>query len=207
MAQCVHNRFAFNGLWLINYMRLKYDLNRQTSTMISNTFWLSYAVGNVIIGKLSNRYRKRKIFYFLTMFILFVPPSVIVYGNEDMPLFVVILCNVLSGIGTGIGAVTFVLLREYNDYYSSSDIATGFVNSISISAGFIMQYLIGILMDFKWDQRGGQVDDDGRIYEVIDYNFGFVVLPIIGFVGIILSFMVKETNAVPIDYANKKAMT
>ena len=85
MAQYVHNRFAFNGLWLINYMRLKYDLNRQTSTMISNTFWLSYAVGNVIIGKLSNKYKKRKIFYLLTMFILFVPPSVIVYGNEDMP--------------------------------------------------------------------------------------------------------------------------
>merc|ERR1712228_441202 len=62
---CGTIQYAFNGLWLINYMRLKFDIDRETSTMISNTFWISQAVGYFVIGKLAKVYKKRKIFYLL----------------------------------------------------------------------------------------------------------------------------------------------
>merc|ERR1719242_1197073 len=184
---------AFNGLWLINYMRLKYNIDRSTSTMISGSFWISFAVGLIVVGRIGSTYKKRKMIYYLTMFLVFVPPSVVVYGDSNMPLFFIYLCNILSGFGMGVVAIIFVVTREYNDENESSDIATGFVNSVGISAGFICQYLIGLLMDYHWEQRGGDFVD-GRVYEVSDYNFGFMVMPIVGAMGIITSILVKETN-------------
>ena len=171
-------------------MRFKYDIDRETSTMISSSFWIAFAVGVTLIGKLASRYKKRKIIYFLTMIFIFVPPSVVIYGPANMPLFVIYLCNILSGLGMGIVAVTFVVIREYHDANESSDIAVGFMNSVSVSAGFITQYAIGLLTDYHLGQRGG---DDG-VYEVSDYNFGLMIIPIVGVVGIICSILVKETN-------------
>ena len=176
-------------------MRLKYDISRQTSTMISSSFWLSYAVANIVIGRIASKYKKRNIWFYLTMFLLFVPPSIVVYGDENMPLIVIVLCNVVSGIGMGIVTVNFVVLREYNDANESSDIATGFMNSVSISAGFIMQYLIGLLMDISLRQRGDGLVDGDSLYEVSDYEFGLMVIPIVGALGIISSILVKETNS------------
>ena len=190
------HRYSFNGLWVINYMQLKYGVNRQLSTMISSSFWIAYAVGNIVIGQIASKYKKRKMAYLLTMLFVFVSPSIIVYGDASIPLAIIVLCNLLSGLGMGIVAVSFVVLREYNEEAESSDIATGFLNSVSISAGFITQPLMGWLIDYHWNQRGGDIADagDGRLYEVSDYNFGFMVIPIVGALGIICSILVKETN-------------
>merc|ERR1712048_17513 len=136
------------------------------------------------------------------MFFVFVPSSIVIYGDANMPLFVIILCYVLTGIGMGITAITFVVLREYNDVANASDVAVGFVNSVSISVICLMQYLIGVLMDVNWEQRGyGAMDvDGGRLYTVSDYNFGFMVVPIVGVLGIISSILVKETNGKPVQW-------
>merc|ERR1712048_759779 len=49
-------QYAFIGLWGINYIGLKYEIDRQTSTMISCFFWIAYAVGTIVIGKICSTY-------------------------------------------------------------------------------------------------------------------------------------------------------
>jgi len=192
---------AFNGLYLINYMTLKYGIDRELATMISGSFWISHAFGAVVIGKLASKFKKRKIFYLVTCFVVFVPPIYIIYGDEDStPLIVLIACNILSGFGCGIVTVTFVLCREYNQ--ECADIASGVLNTLSVTAGFIMNWLIGILMDFNFDRRNGQIEPvtEDRIYTADDYNFGFMVIPIVAAICIVLSFMTKETNGKSTQY-------
>ena len=69
------------------------------------------------------------------------------------------------------------------------------MNSIGVSAGFVMPWIIGILMDMNWERREGVTDTDGdRIYTVEDYNYGFIVIPICSCVYLLFALIIKETN-------------
>ena len=133
---------------------------------------------------------------------IFIPPLFVIYGDEDMPLIVIIACNVLSGVGTGYVSIAFAVIREYNDYNQCSDVATGIVNTINISSAFAMQWIIGILMDINLNHRytNNESLSGERMYNVDDYNFGFTVIPIVGIIGIILSFFMKETHAISVHF-------
>eukprot|EP01084_Bolivina_argentea_P203380 347385_1 len=168
---------AFNGLWLISYMSLKFGYTRELSTFISGTFYIAHAFGNVIIGKLSYKYKKRKIFLILCSIFL-LSPLYIIYCDKNTSMNMILLMNIIGGIGTGVSAVTFALAREYNEYFECSDIASSIVNTISSTSGFIMPWLVGILIDYNWRYRNDHElnDNNDRIYTETDYDFGFIVI-------------------------------
>ena len=119
----------------------------------------------------------------------------IIYCDEDTNTYIIIAMTILCGIGAAISPMKWTLIREYNDYYQCSDIASGVMNTIGCSAGFIMPWIIGIMMDYNWEQRGGQTDIDGdRIYTVEDYNYGFILIPICLCIYFLIALNLKETN-------------
>ena len=80
--------------------------------------------------------------------------------------------NILSGIGCGIIPIGFALVREYNDFYKCSDVASGITNTIGKSSAFVMQWLMGILIDYNWENRNGGFDEHNeRDYNVNKYSY------------------------------------
>eukprot|EP01083_Nonionella_stella_P263853 895792_1 len=53
---------GWNSLWLMPFLMNKYGYERSLSAVISNLFFISSAIGGLVIGKLSTKYKKRKIF-------------------------------------------------------------------------------------------------------------------------------------------------
>eukprot|EP01084_Bolivina_argentea_P158157 275543_1 len=185
-------------------MRTKFGYSRQLATFINGTFSISFAFSNVVIGKLSSKYKKRKIFYIIGS-ILLLPPIYIIYCDENANIYVIVLMNVIAGIGTGLKSIIFASVREYNDYYGCSDIASSIVNTIGVSSAFIMQWLIGILIDHNWSNRDGELDENNeRIYVVKDYNEGFIVIPIMIGMNCFIAIFMRETNGKPLAYDNAK---
>eukprot|EP01084_Bolivina_argentea_P163846 284964_1 len=157
-------KFAFNGLWAIIYMSVKFGYSRQLSATISGMCFIADAITNLISGKLAAKYKKRRIFFVICGFIL-LAPNYIIYCDENANMYVIILMNFLIGVGTGISALPFALIREYNDYNQCSDIAGGLFNTICSSAAFVLQWSVGILVDYHWEKRNGEMNHDNeRIY-------------------------------------------
>ena len=195
---------AFNGLWLISYMSLKFGYSRELSTFISGLFYIAHAFGNIIMGKLSTKFQRKKIFFMICSVCL-LSPIYIIYCSEDVNMFVIILMNILSGFGTGVPSITFAFVREYNDYYECSDVAGGVVNTIASSSGFFVQWLIGILIDYNWKQREGGFDEkDERDYNVDDYNLGFITILIVIGMNVILTLIMKETKSQKVSWDESK---
>eukprot|EP01084_Bolivina_argentea_P005813 10971_1 len=196
--------YSFNGLWLISYMTLKFGYNRSLSTFISGTFYVAYAFTNVIFGKLSTKYKRRKIFFIICSFALFAP-IFIIYCDKNTHLYVILLMNIIGGIGVGRSPTTFALVREYNNYYKCSDTATGIMSTMATSAAFILQWLIGALIDYNWKMRNGQVNQqNNRIYTTDDYNLGFVSITVLVGIHLFLAISMKETYGKTVVYDENK---
>ena len=195
---------ALNGLWLIYYMTLKFGYSRSLSTFVNGTLLIADAVANIVFGRLSAKFKKRKVF-FLIGSVLLLGPIYIVYCGENTSVWLIILANIMGGAGTGIASLPFAMVREYNDHFECSDIAGGLFNTLCSSSGFVMQWLIGILIDYHWNKRGGALSTDGdREYMVADYDFGFIVVPICSGIYILIALLVKETNGTTVVWDETK---
>ena len=195
---------SFNGLWLISYMSIKFGYSRELSTTISGTFYIAHAFGNIIFGKLSTKFQKKKVFFIICA-VLLLSPIFIIYCHADTNMYVIILMNILSGFGTGVPSIVFAFVREYNDYYECSDIAGGIVNTMASASGFIVQWLIGVLIDYNWESRDGDFKEDGeRDYSVSDYNLGFVTILIVIGMNVSMTLVLKETNGKKVQWDESK---
>ena len=60
--------------------------------------------------------------------------------------------------------------------------------------GAILQPVIGLMLDHRWAgmTKGGQ-----RVYDTSDYQFALLLLPAFVLGALLVSFLVKETHAVP----------
>ena len=178
--------------------------SRELSATISGMCFIADALTNLVSGKLAAKYKKRKIFFVVCGFIL-LAPNYIIYCDENANMGVIIAMNFLIGVGTGISALPFALIREYNECNECSDIAGGLFNTICSSAAFILQWLVGILMDIHWERRDGEVSEaNERIYTVQDYNYGLVVIPVCSAIYLVIGLIVRETNAQIIHWDNNK---
>eukprot|EP01084_Bolivina_argentea_P320274 555676_1 len=203
---CLHALpLAFNGLWLTVFLMTKYDYERSMASIVSNTFYFSSAFCGVIMGKLSTKYKRKKIFMVIAS--LFCCCSIlIIYLPANTHVAVIIVLNCISGAGCGVFSICDAITREYNEYYNCSDVSGGIVNTISTSAGFILQFIIGYLIDVSWTKRNGEINENGdRIYVAEDYEFGFIIIPIVLGVAFILSLVAKETYGQNLEYNHKKS--
>eukprot|EP01083_Nonionella_stella_P120268 360235_1 len=196
---------GFNGLWMIPFLMNKYGYERAVAAIISNLFYISSAIGGLVMGKLSTKYKKRKPFMTIAS-VMLCCSSLIIHLGADTNMFVIVVLNCIAGCGAGILPVLYATTREYNVFYNCEDIAGGIVNSIANMAGVVFQFTIGFLIDVHWTQRHGKIDTNGkRIYTPNDYEFGLISIDIAICLAIIMCMVVKETNGQMVQFkANSK---
>ena len=86
------------GLWMINYLMVKFGFSRSISASINGTYYIARAVIAPIVGKLSIRFQKRKIFL-IGGALLWTSTLYIIYGPNTMSIPTIISMNIISGIG------------------------------------------------------------------------------------------------------------
>ena len=95
--------------------------------------------------------------------------------------------------------IQYSLVREYNVGDQYEDTATGFVNVQRTSSGFIAQLLMGWMIDWHWNIRGGEYfdeeDSDLRRYSAADYEFSFSLCTVALVISIGTLLLLRERNA------------
>merc|ERR1712228_900186 len=195
------------SLWLVPYLMVKFDYSRSLAALVSGLAFMSSGVGSILIGIISKKVSRRKIFLFVgnILFLAFV--AFIYLDAAHMPLpFVIFLCVITGFAFSHFSPFVFAIVREYNWFYGNTETATAFVNMGLVLSGAVGQFTIGELLDIHYEGRADAVlaDDGNRLYTVDDYNFALIIVPICLCIMFISECLLKETMSKNLEYEPKE---
>ena len=83
---------------------------------------------------------------------------------------------------------SFVLVREVSHADISGPVV-GIVNSMTVASGALLQPLVGVLLDYRWD---GSLLEGARVNSASDYRQSFSNIFATAFIGFITCLNRKE---------------
>jgi hypothetical protein len=99
-----------------------------------------------------------------------------------------VLLFTLVGVSGSVMVSAFALIREVtpNKFQGAS---IGIVNAMTVASGAILQPLIGLILDLRWD---GAMIEGARIFTQADYRFSFMIIFFTALLGLIVCLSLKE---------------
>lgn len=178
---------AFAGLWAVPWLVSVHGFERAGAAALTSIMFVGWGVGSPLIGWLSDRVARRKIFAVgsgagmtATLFaILYVP---------DLPTAAMAALMLVNGTFASGMILAYGAARAHNPP-EASGATYGLVNTGVVGSGAIFQPLIGLLLDLNWD---GTMQAGARIYSAAAYDAAFAVLPCVAAIGTIAAAMTRE---------------
>ncbi|MEP0941106.1 MAG: MFS transporter [Rhizobiaceae bacterium] len=178
---------VLGGLWGVPYFMQAYGLDRADAAYLVSLLLFGWAVGAPASGWLSDRLQRRKLLMtggsvFMTASLaaiafLPVPPLAVSTG-----LFIVV------GFAGAFIVPCFALARETSPPAIGGSVS-GFVNGMTVASGAVLQPVVGFVLDWVWD---GTLKDGSRLYQPEDFQTSFIILFLVGSLGLLLSLTLKE---------------
>jgi hypothetical protein len=190
------------SLWLVPYLMVKFDYTRSTAATITGLAFISSGVGSILIGIISKKVRRRKVFLFEGNALLFAFVALIYLDASVLSMPFVIILAIVTGIGfSHFSPFCFTICREYNWFYGNTETATAFVNMGLVLSGAVGQMIIGELLDIHWKGRSDHaMDGHLRVYTVEDYNFALIIVPICLGIMFFSEMALRETFSKNLEY-------
>ncbi len=162
-------------LWGVSFIMEKYNLTRSDAASTTMMMYLGLAIGSLTLPMISERFQSFTQSIRLCSFALLGLFSFVLFSSIPNPI---ILKSIFFLIGVFCGAemicFTGALLNTTAD---KSGLTIGFVNTLNMMGGAILQQIIGKALDVQWQ---GAVDDAGvRTYSTDQYIFALSVLVIV----------------------------
>lgn len=176
--------FAFAGTWGISYYVEAFSMTRIDASKNIVLVLVSIAIGSFAIGMLSDRIKSRKIPLMIfgtianVVWIIFV-----LFLNKDTPTLMIQLMMVLYGFFVSTFTMSWSIGKESNNpMYSGMAVAV--VNTGAFIGGALGPVIFGVFLD-----RLIGIESGAELYR---YAMMFCV--VMNIVGLLSSFMVKETG-------------
>ncbi|OHC68376.1 MAG: MFS transporter [Rhodocyclales bacterium GWA2_65_20] len=181
--------FGFAGLWAVPYLTQVHGMSRATAAVHVSTYFLGFAIGCLIWGRLSDALGRRKP-VMLAASGVHVLGWFVWLGAGAMPLAATYALCATMGLVTAGFTLSWAAAKEVNPP-ALSGMATSLVNVGVFLGGAILQPLVGWVMDRSWD---GRVQDGVRIYAAADYANGLKLLAAAAILGWLAGLFVRETG-------------
>ncbi|MBP9840810.1 MAG: MFS transporter [Simkaniaceae bacterium] len=180
---------VFASLWGIPFVMSKYQLSNTDAAEAIMMMWLGLGVMSPFIGYLSDFARKRKIFLQLASVVGLFASLVALYCQISLiGLYIALL---LMGMASGGQILCFPLIRENNSPAVAST-AMGLTNMAVVAGGAILQPLAGYFLSC--------FEAVGDVYSVHAYEISLILVPLCSCFGLIISFLIKETECLPVVF-------
>ncbi|WP_136808112.1 MFS transporter [Desulfosediminicola flagellatus] len=181
--------YSFMGLWGVPYLRDVHALSRADAAHYMTVMLLSFAVGALFFGWFSDRIRRRKPVMIAGMLLYFCSWLILVFSDWSAGLGGQLLFGVMGFAGSSF-VITFACAKEVINP-ELSGMAVSVVNTGCFIGTALMQPLFGWIADSTWD---GTIVDGIRVYSSADYHNGFLLMLVFIGVGLVGSFLVRETR-------------
>lgn len=184
---------AFGGLWGVPYTMTAYGVSRPAAALAVSSILLGFVVGGPLWGWVSDRIALRKLPIVAAAAMCTATMAAVLYTPElSFDGFRLLLFA--NGFGGGAMSVGYALAREHNPQ-GGTGAALGLVNMVAVAGGAILQPVIGLLLDLRWD---GTIAAGARLYSLEAYADAFVVLPVLYGLAVPVALFVRETRCRPV---------
>jgi len=182
--------FAFAGLWATPYLMQAHAMDRPVAASHISLYFVSFALGCVVLGALSDRLGRRKpvLIVSTNLYALSWLPWL---SGVALPLDVSYALFGAMGFLTASFMLTWACAKEVNPPLLSG-MSTSVANMGGFLSGAILQPLFGWAMDRHWS--GGLSSSGARLYTAGDYQVGLLLLAATASIGAIAAWRIRETN-------------
>jgi MFS family permease len=181
---------AFAGLWAVPWLVSVYGFERAGAAMASVMF-VGWAVGSPLIGWLSDRAARRRVFQIGNGFAMTSSLIAILYVPE-LPTLALVALMFANGVFASGMVLAYGAARAHNPP-DASGATYGLVNTGVVGSGAIFQPLLGLLLDLNWD---GAMRAGARVYSAEAYDAAFAVLPCVAVLGTLAAALTREKPTV-----------
>jgi MFS family permease len=181
--------FAFAGLWAVPFLMQMHDMTRAVASNHVSVYFLGFAFGAALWGKVSDKLRRRKLVTLLVSGMHAL--GWLVWVNVDsMPLAATYLLCALMGLFSAGFTLSWACAKEVNPPQLAG-MATSVVNVGVFLGAAILQPLTGWIMERTWD---GRMENGVRIYSAAEWHNGILLLAGAAMAGWIATLFVRETG-------------
>lgn len=181
---------TIGGLWGTPYLMSAYGLERPEAAFFMSLMLFGWAFGAPFTGWLSDYIGHRKALLVVGSGILTLTLAIIIIV-PDLPLWLTVGLFVLAGASGSAMATTFAFVREVAPADISGSVV-GIVNSMTVASGAILQPLVGVILDARWD---GSLIEGARAYAETDYRWSFAIVFAAALVGFITCLNLKSATS------------
>ncbi len=181
--------FTFAGLWAVPYLTQMHDMSRGVASNHVSIYFLGFALGSALWGRLSDSLGKRKA-------VALVASGLHVLGwlvwlvTDSLPLLATYTLCVVMGLASAGFTLSWASAKEVNPPQLSG-MATSMVNVGVFLGPAILQPLTGWVMERSWD---GRIENGVRIYSAADWHNGLLLISAAAVAGWLATLLVKETG-------------
>jgi len=184
----IGSSYSFMGLWGIRYMQDVHLMNRAEAANLITAQLLSFALGALFWGWISDRIGKRKPFlvsaaaaYLLSwLMLIYLPWTTGITGY---------IIFIFMGFAASGFVITFAAAKEIVHPHLSG-MGVSVVNTGCFVGTALAQPLVGYIADLTWD---GTLAAGVRIYSAADYQNGFIAMILFSILALAAAFRVRET--------------
>lgn len=180
---------AFPGLWGVPFLVTQYGFTTREAAAMASAMLVTWAVGSLAFGPLSERMGARKplLFAGLAATLALWSLTAFVPGHGRVVLVVLLLALSLAG---GAFILVFAFAKESVPARLGGTVS-GIANMGVMLGGMLMQPLVGFVLDRHWN---GQSAQGARIYDFAAYRAGFSLMAAWSALALVLLFFARETG-------------
>jgi MFS family permease len=182
---------AFAGLWAVPWLVSVYGFERAGAAAMASVMFVGWAVGSPLIGWLSDRAARRRVFQIGNGFAMTSSLIAILYVPE-LPTLALVALMFANGVFASGMVLAYGAARAHNPP-DASGATYGLVNTGVVGSGAIFQPLLGLLLDLNWD---GAMRAGARVYSAEAYDAAFAVLPCVAVLGTLAAALTREKPTV-----------
>lgn len=188
---------VFLDAWAIPYLKAADGFTPLQAAEGATMMLTGWIFSSFLVGFLSDMFGSRKLPLILGCATATLFSSILIFshGISTETIFILLFC---FGFACGPHPLCFTLSKE-NWTKKISGTAVAFANFVIMMGGFVMQPVIGKLLNNGW--HGTFIDGHIRLYTSHDYVSALSLLPVGLLIATILACFVKETYTKQFDEA------
>lgn len=184
--------FSFAGLWAAPYFVDALGMSRAAAAGHISLYFIGYAIGSALIGRLSDRVGRRKPILFACALLHALTWPIWISGIV-LPLAATYAVCLVMGLLTASFTLTWACAKEVNPPLLSG-MATSVVNVGVFLGPAILQPLVGWTLDRNWQAAGGTMSGGARVFTAADYRNGLWLMFGAAVLGCLATLAVRETR-------------